>query len=100
MKIDAFELIRLALPLVAPFRTSFGTQHDRDVLLVRVRTPETDGWGECVALSAPVYSAEYIDGAQHVIEAFLAPRLLDLSDVSAQDVGPALAAIQGHRMAK
>ena len=38
MRIESVELRRIHLPLVSPFRTSFGVQHDREVLLVRVRT--------------------------------------------------------------
>jgi O-succinylbenzoate synthase len=100
MKIEAFELRRISLPLVSPFRTSFGSQTRRDVLLVRVVTPEAEGWGECVALSEPVYSPEYVDGAQHMIRTHLVPRLFALDDPSALDVAPALAPIKGHPMAK
>ena len=35
MKIEGFELRRVAMPLVSPFRTSFGTQTARDILLVK-----------------------------------------------------------------
>ena len=34
--IDRVELRRIAMPLVSPFRTSFGSQTARDILLVRV----------------------------------------------------------------
>ena len=34
MTIDALRLHSLQMPLVRPFRTSFGTQHVRDVMLV------------------------------------------------------------------
>lgn len=94
------ELRRVAMPLVVPFRTSFGTQHVRDVLLVRVVTPEAEGWGECVALTEPVYSSEYVEGAQHVLRAHLVPRLLAAGTSSAAGVAGALAGVQGHRMAK
>ena len=35
VKLTGFELRRIAMPLVSPFRTSFGTELARDVLLVR-----------------------------------------------------------------
>ena len=57
MRLTGFELRRVAMPLVAPFRTSFGIEHERDVLLVRAATGGAEGWGECVAMSAPLYSA-------------------------------------------
>ncbi|MBS2536931.1 hypothetical protein KGQ20_29625 [Catenulispora sp. NF23] len=50
MKPTDIELRRIAIPLVAPFRTSFGTQHTRELGLVRVRTEQTDGWGELVTM--------------------------------------------------
>ena len=100
MKINAVELRRIHLPLVAPFRTSFGIEKDRDILLIRVETPDAEGWGECVAGTAPLYSSEYIEGAEQVIERFLVPRLFGLDDVDAAAVAPTLAAVKGHAMAK
>ena len=35
----------------------------------------TDGWGECVAMSEPVYSSEFVDSAELVIADHLLPRL-------------------------
>src|SRR5688572_10300219 len=63
MKLTGVELRRIRMPLVAPFRTSFGTELDRDVLLLRVVTADAEGWGECVAMSHPLYSSEYVDAA-------------------------------------
>ncbi|GII62714.1 o-succinylbenzoate synthase [Sphaerisporangium krabiense] len=100
MKITGVELRRIAMPLVAPFRTSFGTETARDVLLVRVVTPESEGWGECVAMSEPLYSSEYADGAADVLRRFLVPALTALRDVDAYGVERALAPFKGHRMAK
>ncbi|MDX2379164.1 MAG: o-succinylbenzoate synthase, partial [Acidimicrobiia bacterium] len=99
------ELRRIRLPLVSPFRTSFGTQTERDILLIRVelidaRGTVTEGWGECVAMSEPSYSPEYVDGAQHVITHHLLPRLFDVEHLDASAVAPALAAMHGHPMAK
>lgn len=98
MKITGVELRRIAMPLVAPFRTSFGTETNRDVLLVRVVTPDAEGWGECVAMSEPLYSSEYVDEAAAVIRRFLLPSLP--GEVDAQGVARALEPIKGHRMAK
>jgi o-succinylbenzoate synthase len=99
VKLESVELLRASLPLVAPFRTSFGTQTVRQVLLVHVTTSEAEGWAECVALEEPVYSSEYVDGAEHVIRHHLLPRLVG-QDLTAARVGPLLEAVKGHRMAK
>jgi o-succinylbenzoate synthase len=100
VKITGFELRRVSLPLVAPFRTSFGVETERDVLLVRAVTPDDDGWGECVAMTEPLYSSEYVDAAADVVRRFLAPRLLAAGDVRPEQVARLLEPIKGHRMAK
>ncbi len=98
--IELIELVRVEIPLVRPFRTSFGTDTVRDALLVHVVTSAAEGWGECVADRAPLYSSEWVDGAAEVIERFLIPRVVDepLADVEA--VGSRLADVEGHPMAK
>ena len=100
MKLDAVELLRVRMPLVAPFRTSFGTQSSRDILLLRALSGDLEGWGECVAMEAPVYSSEYVEAAAHVTRAHLLPRLFAAGDVTAAGVGHALRGLHGHRMAK
>ncbi len=100
MKLDAVELRRIDMPLRVPFRTSFGTQTERDILLVRAITPDADGWAECVALSEPSYSSEYVDGAVDVLRRFILPPLFAADGLSASDVGPVTSSVLGHRMAK
>jgi O-succinylbenzoate synthase len=101
MKLNAVELRRVVLPLVSPFRTSFGTQLQRDVLLVRVETPDAEGWGECVAMETPLYSSEYVDAAADVITKFLVPRLVSYGDrLTAARVAHVLEPVKGHPMAK
>src|SRR5262249_22243263 len=100
VNVTGVELRRIAMPLVAPFRTSFGVERERDVLLVRWVTPDAEGWGECVAMSRPSYSAEYVDGAAEVIRRFLLPALAELSHVDAATVEPVFAKVKGHPMAK
>jgi O-succinylbenzoate synthase len=98
MKLSGVELRRIRIPLVSPFRTSLATETEREVLLVRVLGAETEGWGECVAAIEPLYSPEYVDGAEQVIRDFLLPRLPP--EVTAAALGPAFAPVKGHEMAK
>jgi O-succinylbenzoate synthase len=88
------------MPLRSPFRTSFGSETERDVLLLRIGTDQAEGWGECVAMDSPLYSSEYVDGAADVIRRFLLPRLATSSELTAASVAPALSSFKGHRMAK
>ncbi|MBM0230821.1 o-succinylbenzoate synthase [Micromonospora sp. STR1_7] len=100
MKLAGIELRRVRMPLVAPFRTSFGTQTDRDVLLLRAVTDEAEGWGECVAMDDPLYSSEYVEAVADVLRRFLVPALAAHAPADATAVAPALHPFKGHRMAK
>ena len=100
MKIVDVELRRIRLPLVTPFRTSFGTESERDVMLVRVTTPDAEGWGECVAMSEPLYSYEHVEGAQIVTREHLLPRMFATGDITAARVAEVLSPVKGHPMAK
>jgi O-succinylbenzoate synthase len=99
MQLESIELRRIALPMVAPFRTSFGTEQERDILLVRAIASEAEGWGECVTSREPSYSSEYSEAAQLTIKRFLAPRLLE-EPITAAQVTERLSPVRGHRMAK
>ena len=100
MKLTGVELRRIGMPLVAPFRTSFGTQTRREVLLLRVVTDEAEGWGECVAMSEPLYSSEYVAAAADVLRTFLVPTLAAAGPLDAHAVARVLEPFRGHRMAK
>lgn len=100
MKITDVELRWISMPLVAPFRTSFGTQTTRDILLVRVITGDAEGWGECVAMTSPRYSPEYVDAAGDVLRRFLVPAVMAAGPPAAHSVAEILAPFKGHRMAK
>jgi O-succinylbenzoate synthase len=100
VKLEGVELRRVKMPLRGPFRTSFGVETERDILFVRVVTPDAEGWGECVAMSDPLYSSEYVDGAQEVVRRFLLPLLFQHDDITGARVAQILEPIQGHRMAK
>ncbi|MGI5229378.1 o-succinylbenzoate synthase [Actinoallomurus sp. CA-142502] len=100
MKLTDVELRRISMPLVAPFRTSFGTETTRDILLVRVITEDAEGWGECVAMTSPRYSSEYVDAAADVLRRFLVPAVMAAGPPAAHSVAGILAPFKGHHMAK
>jgi O-succinylbenzoate synthase len=108
VKLQGVELRRVDMPLVSPFRTSFGTQTARDILLLRAVTTsdrgDAEGWGECVAMSDPLYSSEYVDATADVLRRYLLPELAASADRldrhGAHAVGAVLHKFKGHRMAK
>jgi O-succinylbenzoate synthase len=101
LDVHSVELREVALPLVRPFRTSFGEESDKRAILVRVQGGDVEGWGECVASESPRYSEEWLDGSWLALQGFLVPSLLSGGPVGwPQEVGRRLAWVRGHRMAK
>ena len=101
MKLKEIELRVIHLPLVRPFRTSFGTQTSREVLMVKVVNENgTTGWAECVAMSEPLYSPEYVSGCLDLMKKFLIPALKSNPDITAEDVPVVLKPFLGGQMAK
>jgi O-succinylbenzoate synthase len=100
LKLSGIEIRRVVMPLVSPFRTSFGVETERDVLLLKAVTPDAEGWGECVAFRRPLYSSEYVDAAEQVIRNHLLPRVFEAEEIAAAEVAPILEPLKGHRMAK
>ena len=101
MRIKETELRIIQLPLVRPFRTSFGTQTSRQVLLVKVVNENgTTGWAECVAMSEPLYSPEYTHACIDLIKRFLLPALKKAGDFKAEDVATILKPFLGGQMAR
>lgn len=91
-------LRRAHIDLVSPFRTSFGVETARDLLYLEVRGEGITGWGECVAMSEPMYSSEYVDGCEAMLRRFLLP--LVTSRTTAQQFADAARDFRGHYMAK
>jgi len=98
VRIDKVELREVSVPLKGAFRTSFGTDLDHNVVLVRVVSGDVEGWAECVAGEDPAYSSEYTAGAVDVMVRYLIPALAQLD--RAEDFADAVKWIKGHRMAK
>jgi O-succinylbenzoate synthase len=99
MRIESIEVRLVEMTMVIPFTTSFGTQHARPCLIVRLRGDGMDGWGECVAGEGPWYSYETIETAWHVLLDYIAPQLVGQDVPDAEDLWRRLARIRGHRMA-
>lgn len=100
LSLRAAELVRARLPFVAPFRSLFGTQQERELLLVRLITDGPDGWGECAAPDRPGYTSEFVEGARAVIRDRLLPPLFAAGFVDAASLPSQLARVPGHPMSR
>jgi O-succinylbenzoate synthase len=99
VKVEAAELHRIRLPLHRPLRSAHGVEHERRVLLLRLRTDAGDGWGECSALAAPTYLADHLDGEEQLLATQLLPHLLAVDDVEVDSLDAVLCLV-GHPTAR
>jgi O-succinylbenzoate synthase len=99
LSLRGIELREVALPLVRPFRTSFGEEREKRAILVRTIGDDVEGWGECVASEEPRYSEEWLDGAWTALERWMAPAVVGQAN-RPERIGESLGWIRGHRMAK
>lgn len=98
LMIRNIEIIRAHINLITPFRTSFAVELDRQLLFVRIIGDNEEGWGECVAMTAPLYSPEYVDGCEEIITRYLIPMIKP--DTTVDSFLAEAAHIRGHFMAK
>lgn len=100
MKIEKLELFHVRMPLVHFFETSFGREHERESVVVRVMSGGLSGWGECPAPAAPSYSYETVQTVWHVVRDFLAPKLRGVEILAPGPIAERFAFVRGHPMAK
>lgn len=100
MKIEKIELHHISMPLVHPFRTSFGVETNRPCIIVAVYSDGVVGWGECTAGDGPWYSAETVSTAWHVLTEFITPLIVNQTINSPKDIPTLLKPVRGHPMAK
>jgi o-succinylbenzoate synthase len=100
MRIDAIELIRVAMPLVYPFRTAFGNDETVESLLVRLSSGGESGWGEAAPWKNPAYSPECAATQFIMARDFMAPFLLGQDVASGGELQERLGGIKGNPFAK
>ncbi|MCK2010824.1 o-succinylbenzoate synthase, partial [Peribacillus sp. Aquil_B8] len=77
MKIKQVILRHLKLDLLEPFTTSFGTEYNRDFILVEAKSDDgISGWAESVAMLDPLYNEETLKSNWHILEDYLIPIIL------------------------
>jgi O-succinylbenzoate synthase len=99
-RVRAIELRLVQLPLVRPFRTSFGTETAKECVLVKVKTDGSEGWGEAVTSPDPGFSEEWNEGLWVVIRDWLGPALLGAPDARADRLDSVFGGVRGNPMAK
>lgn len=100
MKIESVTVRRLKMEMLSPFTTSFATQTHRDLLIVEAHSGGTTGYGECVAIAAPLYSEEATSTCAVALEEFLIPALKGKAITHPSQVSEILSPFKRNNMAK
>ncbi len=100
VRIEQIELRHISMPLVAPFETSFGSESEREGLIVTLRGDGLTGWGEVVASHAPGYSPETAQTEWHILHDFIIPEVLGKEFADVEGLEAACRPVRGHPMAK
>jgi len=101
VRVRAFEVVTVTLPLKMPMTTAAGRHDHRDVLLVHVEADEAEGWAECAVEPDPTYSPEFAAAARLVLLDHLLPRAAAGGAAGdAATLGDALRVVRGHEAAR
>jgi O-succinylbenzoate synthase len=100
MRIDAVELFHVAMPLISPWRTAYGSDDAVESVLVRMESGGQSAWGESSPLAAPCYSPEWAGGIFATMKKWLAPTLVGQNISSGDDLQAKLAHFKGNQFAK
>ncbi|GGO40508.1 o-succinylbenzoate synthase [Deinococcus humi] len=99
MKIDRAELRVVSLPLLKPFRTSFGVMTEKNFVLLRLFGEGLEGVAEGVMDIRPDFREETISGALALLQDTVLPDLLGRDWANPEQVMRQLSGVRGNRMA-
>ncbi|MEC5423171.1 o-succinylbenzoate synthase [Virgibacillus sp. C22-A2] len=78
MKVNEVILYKMQMKMKNPFTTSFGTEQDREFILVEAKSEDgLSGWGEGCATERPLYSEEFTQQSWFMLENFLIPMVIN-----------------------
>jgi len=101
MEIKKGEIFKIRLPLIAPFRTGFGTLINREIIFVKLYDKKgLIGIGESANLELPFYEPEFNDSMIALLKRYLIPLVMNKKIDSISDLEKLLGSIRGNNFAK
>ncbi|WP_293910520.1 o-succinylbenzoate synthase [Deinococcus sp.] len=99
MKLERAELRVISLPLLRPFKTSFGVMTDKTFILLRLFGEGLEGVSEGVMDAEPRYREETISGALAFLQETVLPAVLGHDWENPEQLMAHLSGLRGNRMA-
>ena len=100
LRLEGARLRVVALPLVSPFTTSFGTQTRREAVLVELYGEGLRGLGECAAGVEPGYSYETRETSLEALRSYILPAVVGAEPSTPAQLAARWNWVRGHNMAK
>ncbi len=100
MKIESIKIVRVALPLIYPFRTAYGNDYVIESILIRLPNGSNQGWGEGTCFTVPAYCSECAATQFIISRDIIAPLLLNQEIASGIMLQDKLKGIKGNYFAK
>jgi o-succinylbenzoate synthase len=86
--------------LARPFANRWQRFQTWTKVVVEVDAGDACGFGECTAMETPFYNYETIETAWHILDRYLVPAVLRLTDATPAAAGQAWREVNGHEEAK
>lgn len=101
MYFQKVRLIHAEMPLIAPFKTSYGELKSKDFYIIELVSEDgICGYGELEAFPLPDYTEETLDTAIAIVKQHLLPLLVRKEIRKPEEVHQLFSWIQGNEMAK
>lgn len=101
MRLKKITLLKVEIPMVTSFTTSFGTVTNKPTVIVKVEDEEGRiGYGESAALPFPYYNPETTDICMLVLKDYIAPLVLNKEFENVEGLMDLLKQIKNHNFAK
>ena len=100
MRIDRLDVYEVAMPLIYPWRTSYGEDYEIHSVLVRAISGQHEAWSESTPLYAPTYLPESAGSVFYNVTQFFGPHVVGREYDTADDLNNRLAVFKGNSFAK
>ena len=100
MRIDQLDFYYVTMPLIYPWRTAYGEDHDIHSVLVRLRSGPHQSWSESTCFFAPTYLNESAGSVYYHLTEVFGPHVLGGEYHSAAELHQRLQIFKGNSFAK
>ena len=100
MRFDEIRIYHVAMPLIEPWITSYGSDYEIHSVLTNLKSSKYSVWSETCALELPTYSYESANSIFYNISEVFGPRVIGKKFESSEDLNNELSVYKGNPFAK